>query len=334
MHRVLIFALTLATAATAQTYTIPLRNGDNAAQGKGHTSIRIQLPGRDPEGVEVDTGSVGLILPADELGHPKGTPGSIRYSSSGIGYKGVWAKVRVNLPEAKMFDATGKPIHTDMPIGAEMEVFSAEERTCDEGTAHSNCAAVLNKPISVHMLGIGFGRTAPFAGPDHNLFLQLDAMLGGKMKRSYLFRNNKEIVSGFDFTTAPDKHCVAQRLTPFEGRTGDWQNPSVKVTINDRSFVGTALVDTGISDILVAADGMPQTGLVEAGIKIDVDLLGAKFPEYQLHYVIGDNDRPPTRTAHWVRLAHGPYINTGYAPLAQFDYFYDADQGNVGFCKQ
>ncbi|MBS1815104.1 MAG: hypothetical protein JSS87_09550 [Acidobacteria bacterium] len=317
------------------TYIIPLRNGERAARGEGHVSLRIQLPGREPERVLVDTGSVGLILPADELGHPKGTPGFIRYSSSGIGYKGVWAKVRVGFPEAMPGDAHGIAIAGAKPGAiAEVEVFSAKERTCDEGTAHSNCAEVMKKPIGVHMLGIGFGRAAAFATPEHNPLLQLAPMVTGAMRRSYLFRGNKELVSGFMFEAVPEKHCVGQRLKPFDAHTGDWQTPSAKITINGKSFEGTALVDTGISDMLIAAEGFPSSGLVAKGTTVGIDLLGDKFPEYRLSYKIGDDDHVPTRTAHWVRLLHGPYINTGYGPLAQFDYFFDGTNGSAGFCQQ
>lgn len=321
-------------AAHPATYIIPLKNGDKAAWGEGHVSLRIQLPGREPEGVLVDTGSVGLILPADELGHPKGRPGFISYSSSGIGYKGVWAKVRVGFPEAMPGNAHGVAFKDAKPGAfAEIEVFSAEEKTCKEGTAHSNCAEVMQKPISVHMFGIGFGRSAAFATPEHNALLQLEPMVAGTMRRSYLFRNNKEIVSGFMLEAAPEKHCVAQRLKPFDAHPGDWQTPSAKITIDGRPFEGTALVDTGISDMLMAADGYPSSGFVNKGTKVVVDLLGDQYPQYRLQYKIGDNDNVPTRTAHWVRLFHGPYINTGYGPLKQFDYFFDGTNGSAGFCQ-
>lgn len=314
------------------TYSIPLLNGQNAARGKGAAYIRIQLNGREPERVLVDTGSVGLILPADELGHPSGTPGFIRYSSSGIGYKGVWTKQRILIPDAVAGNLLAKEIPgIEKGAAAEIEVFSAEERTCEEGTPHSNCDEVMKRPISVHMLGIGFGRSAATATPERNLLLQLDAMTSGRMQRGYLFRRNEQLIVGnLSSVLAPRNNmCQSVKLQPFAAHKGDWQTPPAEITINGQRFEGTALIDTGISDSLVAADGFPETGTLAPGTTVDVNLKGTS---YGAHFTIGKDAVPAT--AHWVKHTHGAYVNTGYGPLASLDYFFNATTGEAGFCRR
>ena len=62
--------------------------------------VRASLNGGPPTRFQVDTGSVGVIVGADEVPNiePNAPPGSILYTSSGIELKGVWTTTTITFP--------------------------------------------------------------------------------------------------------------------------------------------------------------------------------------------------------------------------------------------
>jgi hypothetical protein len=92
--------------------------------------------------------------------------------------------------------------------------------------------------------------------------------------------------------------------------------------------MGTVLMDTGLTNMMLAAPDGPTPGDVPAGSRVTINLLAGK-----LHYSfkVGDFDDPLTpRKVSWIKPTHGVYVNTGLRALAAFDYLYDADGGYLG----
>jgi hypothetical protein len=290
--------------------------------------IRASLNGGPVTGFQVDTGSVGIVVSADEVPNidPKAPAGSIKYSSSGLEFDGVWTTVTLTFPDSK--DAQGKPATAVVPVLAvkERKVYSV-------GVNSTGRTPAVNP--KVHMFGIGFGRGTE-AHPEKNPFLNLTEMQAGTMRRGYTITRNgftlgltaATVGEGYRFQKLQERTVSAETAALRPGLK-DWETAPGSVTVDTlHAPMGTILMDTGLTNMMIAVPDNMATGDVAAGTKVTIDLLGG-----QLHYnfKVGDTADPLTpRKVTWIKPTHGVFVNTGLRALAAFDYLYDADGGYLG----
>ena len=123
--------------------------------------VRVSINGGPALSVEVDTGSVGLIVGANQVPgiDRNAPPGHMNYSSSGVELDGVWTPATVTFLDAKGPD--GRPVQARLPVlAAERTVIhpgAVNGRAAKPRPAAKPTAGKPRVPV-VHMLGIGFGR--------------------------------------------------------------------------------------------------------------------------------------------------------------------------------
>ena len=89
--------------------------------------------------------------------------------------------------------------------------------------------------------------------------------------------------------------------------------------------MGTMLLDTGLTNMMIANPDGPSGREVPPGAKVTVHLLGGQL---QYSFTVGDSTDPVApRRVTWIKPTHGASVNTGLRALARFDYLYDADGG-------
>lgn len=289
--------------------------------------VRLTLNGGEPHGFDVDTGSVGIMVAASEIPgfDGKGEPGEITYTSSGVHLAGVWTTVDVGFPDARSAD--GKP------VVAHMQVLAVTGKECTGKGV--NAAYCKPGPAHPYMLGIGFGRglAKNFDAQRRNAFVMLNAMQAGAMRRGYMI-TPKGIQLGLNQQTAQGD-WVWQRLarravkTPnsYAGPPDYETAPGTFEVKGHRLPMGTVLMDTGLTNMMVEAPGAPSVGDLPEGTKVRIDLLGGR-----LSYEFRVNETSPVspRRVSWRFAQRGTFVNTGLRALALFDYCYDAEDGYLG----
>ena len=310
-----------------QSYSIPFARPVDFKHLTGLT-VRASLNGGPVRSFQVDTGSVGIVVSADEVPgiEPNAPPGEIRYSSSGLEMDGVWTRVTVTFPDSK--DAQGQVATAVVPV------LAVKERKYSgigvNAVAH---APVLNP--RVHMFGVGFGRGLA-AHPENNPFVNLSEMQAGTMRRGYTITR-----TGFTLgltAAGTGRGYVFQKLAanPVSPQTAtmrpglkDWETPPGGVTVGAVSGpAGTVLMDTGLTNMMLAVPGGPASGEVPPGEKVTISLLGGRL---RYSFKVGDGaDALTPRRVTWIRPTHGAFVNTGLRALSAFDYLYDADGGYLG----
>ncbi|MGC4034019.1 MAG: hypothetical protein QM754_20250 [Tepidisphaeraceae bacterium] len=107
----------------------------------------------------------------------------------------------------------------------------------------------------------------------------------------------------------------------------DWQSPPSWVTVDGKDDPwGTALLDTGLTNMMIGRPDTEQADLPE-GTPITVHLMDGK-----LKYSFKTGSTAGPTTPRRVTRTNRPfvYVNTGLRALAVFDYLYDADGGYFG----
>ena len=290
--------------------------------------VRASLNGGPPTSFLVDTGSVGVIVSADEVPNidPKAPAGSIKYSSSGIELDGVWTTVTLTFPDS--LDAQGHVATAVIPV-------LAVRKEKVSGTGVNAAGTKPSTHPKPHMFGIGFGRGLE-AHPERNPFINLNEMQAGTMRRGYTITRDGYTL-GLTAATVPSA-CTFQKLTEravspetsaMKPGLRDWETAPGSVTVGTTvSPMGTVLMDTGLSNMMIAIPGQPSGADIAPGTHVTMHLLGG-----QLNYSfdVGDTTNPLTpRRVTWVTPTHGAYVNTGLCALAAFDYLFDADGGYIG----
>jgi len=294
--------------------------------------VNMSLNGGPVSGYQVDTGSVGIVVGAQNIPDfdGKGEPGELTYSSSGVHEVGVWKEVEITFPDVKL--PNGKP------VTAHVKVLAVTRMDCATTSAVNHCVPASGAP-NPHMLGIGFGRGKgeAFDSAIKNAFLMLDAMQNGQMRRGYTI-TPAGVQLGLNAETFAGGGWTWQKLTQREGSAKapdeyrgpkDWETAAGTFAVAGKTMpMGTVLMDTGLTNMMIEAKGAPTEGDLPPGTPVRVDLLGG-----QLHYefVAGDPANPATpRKVSWRAAIRGTYVNTGLKALALFDYAYDADGGYLG----
>lgn len=338
--------------ASAQSYRVPFTRPVNF-QNLTSLHVRASLNGGPATSFQVDTGSVGIVVSADEVPNiePNAPAGVIKYSSSGIELYGVWTKATVTFPGAK--DAQGHLATAVVPV------LAVKERKVT-GMGVNSAGRTPSLHPKVHMFGIGFGRGTE-AHPERNPFINLKEMQAGTMRRGYTITRDgftlgltaESVGKGYVYQKLTER-AVSAETTALKPGLKDWQTaPGTFSVASVQAPMGTVLMDTGLTNMMLATTEGSKQGDVPAGTKITIDLLGGKLhysfkvapeatakatpatgtttgeeaPEVQ---ATPTKDPVAPRRVTWIRPTHGVFVNTGLRALAAFDYLYDAEGGYLG----
>jgi hypothetical protein len=353
---------TTSSNAQALSYTIPYSNTIQNPNTNilNDPTINVQLFGESLT-TPLDTGSRGffvtqnLLFPESFI--PVGNPGSIFYWSSGRRFNGIWVTTNVSYSDA-IDSNTGESI---VP-SATIPVLIVQSITCESGNWPNSCGVPMTKtttkPTDEQTLnmGIGFDRTGYQQVPDndqnnqqYNPFLNLDAMKAGNMRAGYIL-GLKSVQLGLTTSNTSGGFAFG-KLAPtgysqVPGSPPDWQPATGRVTLTLNGEVtthpiGEAVIDIGISDMLLTLQNQPTSGQLLTGM-VTVSLLGSNGTAI---YTFSPTESTPQATApsivNWTAAQSGVFsqnqvpfsnnfVNTGRNVLNCFDYLYDAQDGYIG----
>ncbi|MDE1162921.1 MAG: hypothetical protein PW792_13395 [Acidobacteriaceae bacterium] len=308
-------------ASYTQTYTIPYSVTPNFANLTSTLKVQAQVNGGTISNFTVDTGSVGVVVPASEVPNiPSGSPsGSLTYSSSGLKLTGVWVTMPVVFPQA-----TGSGSLSGKVATATVPVLAVTSGTCTgSGVNSGNCTGTIP-----HMLGVGYGRgTTTETSPPYNAFLTLAEMTAGTMRRGYTIARDG-ITLGITSVSSSGYAMAALTSagTPASGSKNDWTTVSGGFQVGSSAAVtGTVLLDTGLLNMIVENVNMPQSGTLSSGTKMVVTIAQQSYT-----FALGDGGVQTPTSASYASASHGTYLNTGLRALGHYDYLFDADGGYSG----
>jgi len=294
----------------------------------------------------IDTGSIGTVVPMDEIGHDAkgpGAAGSVYYDSSGRIFSGYYYLASVSFSLADGTVVRTPPIQV---LGVNQSSCAPDSDVCtgDDG------------PPTLHYLGVGFARTPTFPGdtfrsPVDNAFLQMASGSDGTgMSPGYVLSGSSAKL-GIASTTGYE----LQALSPSTVSAGDWGPAqgcfSFPMRPEPNSFCGNLLLDVGITEMFLnlPPDERPDKTHTTAPCKNKPSLTCVYVPDRtEMEILLGTADdarplyrfeveREPSGPAplyvEWVDVTPG-FFNIGRRPLLEFDYLFDARCGNVGFAPR
>lgn len=302
---------------------------------------------------QLDTGSRGIAVSRDLLpvNFPTGgKPGHIFYWSSGNRLNGNWIETQVGFPDA-VNDLPGSAAQAQ----ATLPILVVESETCVAAPPgqifpnHCSDPGVTKPVTGVTMMGIGFDRTGHGDVPNNNRwnqqfnpFLNLDAMRSGAMRAGYILTPNGVQLGLTAANTGPNyafQKLIPTGLKQVPGSPPDWQAPTGFVTLNGTAYpLGQAVVDTGISDMLLTLPGQPNSGNLAAGA-LDVSLLDSNGLVGYSFDVTDTQDPLTPSSVTWSSLQPGrwsenkatqAFVNTGIRALNAFNFLYDGTGGYIG----
>jgi len=311
-------------SAFTASYLLPFAGRADFAHLDETLKVRAQINGGPIGRFTVDTGSIGIVIGADDVPNldPNAKPGMIRYSSSGLELHGVWTTANVTFP-----DAQGGPGVASSAV----PVLAVSSEVCTGVGVNADRCTASDHPHP-HMMGVGFGRSED-AHPERNPFLNLREMTAGTMRRGYLITprgitlglTNADVGPGFTWqklSPRPLPADLASTLKDYETAPGSFQAG------NAQSGPGMVLIDTGLTNMMLADPNSTASGDVPGGTLVTIGLLSGQAP---YSFTVGDKANPLTpRRVSWVKASHGVFVNTGLHVLSKFDYLFDEDGGWVG----
>jgi hypothetical protein len=311
-----------------QSYHIPYTKALNFDKLEG-IHIRVSLDGGPPTILQVDTGSVGVIISADEVPHidPHAPAGQMIYSSSGNELDGVWTPVKITFLDSK--DAQGNQATAMIPVLA-----ASEFRSSGIGV-NAGKPKLPTKNPKVHMFGVGFGRGKE-AHPERNPFVNLAEMQAGTMRRGYtitregftLGLTGSGVGTGYVFQQLKERVVSPEILAKNPGLK-EWQSSRGSITVGgEHQPEMPVLIDTGLTNMMIPSANVKTYTDVPEGTPITVDLLGGKL-HYNFNVGAKNNPVVPRKVTFFPALPTSN-LNTGLRALAAFDYLYDADGGYLG----
>jgi hypothetical protein len=311
--------------AYAQSYTVPWVGSPDFSNLRRTLKVRASVNGGTVSSYTVDTGSVGMVVPASEVPNiPAGSPsGHLTYSSSGLKLTGVWATLPISFPEA--VNATG----ANAGAQATVPVLAVTEASCTgSGVNSGRCRA-----HTPHMLGVGFGRgTRTESAPAYNPFLNLTEMVAGTMRRGYIIgRGGLSLgLTESNFTGAWTMQPLTNAGTLAAGTHNDWMMLAGGFTLgSDVKHPGKVLIDTGLLNMIVEDSSIPSGGQVADGTAMTMALGSVSY-----RFSTGDGGAQTPTRVNYARAAHGTFVNTGLRALGHFDLLFDADGGYLGLRAQ
>jgi len=283
--------------------------------------VQAQVNGGTLKNYTIDTGSVGVVVPASEVPNiPANSPsGSITYSSSGLQMNGVWATLPMTFPQA-VNGYGGSEVAT-----ATVPVLAVTSTVCTGvGPNAGNCTGAIP-----HQLGVGFGRgTTVQLSPVYNPFLNLAEMTAGTMRRGYIIQRSGLVLGltasnvGSSFVT----QTLTSAGTPAAGTHNDWVTPAGGFTLGSTTpATGVVLIDTGLTDMILEASGQPSSGKVSNGTAMMITIGTQTYS-----YSVGDGGVQTPTSVNWAIYSGKTFVNTGLRALGHFDLLFDADNGLFG----
>jgi hypothetical protein len=259
---------------------------------------------------EVDTGSVGILVPRQRLGpdYQNFDPSldtQFGLVSSGKSYWGQWVRVPVVLGVPPMRDETG-----EYP-SAEIEVFAVDRPADFDGG----------------VLGVGFGIGGiADGGPRRNPLLHLTYQ-GERLHRGYII-GSQGLEAGLTSLNTDGFDFIELRRNDEDS---DWMQPMGSLgLLEDFSVDLPVLIDTGLDEMLLWLDvaARPPALANYSQFPTGVPVTIAAPPALQYSFVTGDASNPMAPS--FVEWRNGKGINTGRNLLAGADYLYDAAAGLIG----
>jgi hypothetical protein len=301
---------------------------DSSLSGGLH--MHAAMGGGPSHRFQVDTGSVGILVPRAVLGgqYQSFDPSQdieFQYVSDGRSYWGQWVSVPVFLGVPSNWDGTGDYPTTQIEVFAVDHAFDGDKREDFVGG----------------MLGIGFaiGGKAD-GGPARNPLLNLTYQ-GMSLSAGYII-SSSAIELGLTSTNTAGFAFI--QLTMNDCGT-DWMQPQGSVAMSGPDITTTfqqdlpVLMDTGIAEMILwlSADLMPLKNVaVNTQFPPNYEISIALPPTdtgtdsvLQYSFTTGDSSQPMSPSEVVWNIGSG--INTGANVLAGYDYLYDSDGGRIGF---
>jgi hypothetical protein len=308
---------------SSATFPMPNTNDRNIKSGWRFT---VSVGGGRQRGMEMDTGSRGVVVPAAALGRQAvgpGPRGKLEYSSDGKIFSGHFylTPLKLILPGGSV---------TTVPI----EVLGVNKSSCD--SKYPKC--VRGKVSGLSMMGVGFARGGliPNTPPElTNAFLALTGIIQGSMHPGYIVTANGVTLG----ITAADQAGYSEiPLTPGGTGPGDWNTEpgcfAFPAIAGYGPQCGTVLVDTGIASAIL---GLSQSqrprsiaGSIPNGVQIQIALPNTANPAFSYAFTTGDGGAMTPTSIRWAN-GSAPFVNTGRRPISQYNYLFDDGSGAVGF---
>jgi|SRR5208282_1204620 len=292
----------------------------------------------------VDTGSLGLLVPQNQVPAANPVPGETQI----IGPGG---------PGLKFYDSNGGTCYQGQYWLAPVTFGLSSNGGTMTNTVTTHPVRILVVPDKhpLNYLGVGYDRNTTSSGdyfdsPADNAFLNLtDAASGADISPGYtitptLITLGVTSSAGFNTTPLQANQCVAG---DYLTGAGCFSFPALSP--EEGSFCGTMLMDTGIGDMYLNlyAPLWPSRycdgGLVPNGTLVQINSgASTTSPPMCYRYTVDNDDPTPVPTPitpapSITNCIENPtdttikFINTGRHPLAWFNYLYDATCGQVGF---
>jgi hypothetical protein len=301
-----------------QSYTVPWLDAPNFSDLTKTLKVQVSVGGGPAYPYIVDTGSVGMVLPASDVPNlpPNSPPGSMLYNSSGLVLTGVWATLPMRFPQA--VNAKGDTVIAT----ATVPVLAVDTARCiGKGVNSDKC----NPSHIPRMLGVGFGRgTTVQTSPEYNPFLNLTEMAAVTMRRGYIIGRGGLSLGLTDsiVTGAWTMQQLTSAGPPASGSHNDWMTPAGGFQLGSGpKLSGTALLDTGLLDMIVEDDPSPH-GQVPTGTHITITLGNSSYI-----FTVGDGGAQTPTIVNHAPATHGTFVNTGLRALGHYDLLFDADGG-------
>ncbi|MCQ4083531.1 hypothetical protein NGB36_23770 [Streptomyces sp. RB6PN25] len=319
-------------ASGGVSYTIPTLAGaaNNLADG---LDLAVNIGAGPNKSVEIDTGSLGLVVARSAIG-PKavdtGKKGYIEYTSSGKILSGEYfiASVTFQRPQAAV---------TTIPI----RILGVTSSSCASGYHSCTPDDDINR---IGMLGVGYSEYAKTDSPAptaaDNPFLQLTAMHDGIARPGYIITRNN-VTLGLTPNERASFHTtrLAKALPPNGTGARIWSMPGCFAIpdYGDHAHCGSILFDTGISRMIVGLPAAERPTALATAIRnrtrIRIDIPSLTHPAFGYITSVGDPSEPIAPqgepAASWA--ADTAFVNTGRELLAEYDYAYDAPSHRAGF---
>ncbi len=279
--------------------------------------------------IEVDTGSTGVAVSADQLTATQGMPcdACLTYTSSGRILSGTWIATPVTIYGANDASVTTMPI----------SVLAVTRVSC---TRDARSCQPSDRPRGIAVMGVGFGREHDRQAdgtPDRNPFLSVEHR--SPQRRGYVLTADGVHIGLTRSNTRGAFHFVAlerDALVP-----GEWRPAPTCITIGSdtRASCGDALFDTGVTSMfltlppLAVRKSIGGDGGFLAGTRIRLrfpDASGDAAAVYDI--VVGSGHDPAAPDLiHLNTTRPATFVNTGVRFLNNFDVLYDADGGFIAY---
>lgn len=299
----------------------------------------------------LDTGSLGVIVPASEFGSEAigpGAQGSKYYDSSGNTYSGNYYLAPLSLKQKD-----GSIVQTQPIL-----VLGISSASC-QGPSTKICHTTPPTP-NLHYIGVGFNRNSTgsddlFNSPADNPFLHItDVNNGTDITPGYVLTPGE--ASGFQGLTLGISDVTGYNLvnlTPNTSVAGDFNAQYACYTIGlkgetGQTFCGTGLLDVGIDYMFLDlpkaqwpsgtydASNNNQVPTTASGTPIPMVISMGNPMAMSYNYDVVNNPangNPAPESVQWIDSTSSGmiFVNTGRRALYQYDYMYNGQYGQVGF---